>query len=389
MKKILYSLVLNSLILSASYAQTTVQAAIKPTVGLNNGVTIFLKSPTAISGKATGVTIALALPVSVGVRPIVSANNAPNTSVVYIVQNTIDQIIQGVPHYVYNLLGTGDAAPGAITYSLVANVESEIVRATFSGNVNTSQIKIVNLPDGGTDPNPNSFFGFSVDGGDKVNETAMFYTVPTISTAQNEIIPGGYSGLSLTITSALIALPVKFTSFSATKNDNDAFLSWVVENETTLVTTYEVERSIDGIKFDKINTIAKNTGASNIYNIIDPNLSAVKNNGIIYYRIKQMDVNGEFVYSDIRNVRLEKGTLISTFPNPVVDITTVKIDVTEAIDATISLINADGKQLQAYTLKAAKGLNLKKVDMNNLPKGDYLLKVTLGTEVQTIKVIKL
>jgi hypothetical protein len=374
MKKILYSLVLNSLILSASYAQTTVQAAIKPTVGLNNGVTIFLKSPTAISGKATGVTIALALPVSVGVRPIVSANNAPNTSVVYIVQNTIDQIIQGVPHYVYNLLGTGDAAPGAIT---------------FSGNVNTSQIKIVNLPDGGTDPNPNSFFGFSVDGGDKVNETAMFYTVPTISTAQNEIIPGGYSGLSLTITSALIALPVKFTSFSATKNDNDAFLSWVVENETTLVTTYEVERSIDGIKFDKINTIAKNTGASNIYNIIDPNLSAVKNNGIIYYRIKQMDVNGEFVYSDIRNVRLEKGTLISTFPNPVVDITTVKIDVTEAIDATISLINADGKQLQAYTLKAAKGLNLKKVDMNNLPKGDYLLKVTLGTEVQTIKVIKL
>jgi hypothetical protein len=53
------------------------------------------------------------------------------------------------------------------------------------------------------------------------------------------------------------------------------------------------------------------------------------------------------------------------------------------------LINVDGKQLQTSTLKAAKGLNLKKIDMNNLPKGDYLLKVVIGTEVQTIKVVKL
>jgi Secretion system C-terminal sorting domain len=185
-------------------------------------------------------------------------------------------------------------------------------------------------------------------------------------------------------------VPVKFTSFSATKKDNDAILSWLVENETSLVTTYEIERSIDGIKFDKINTIAKNGGISNIYNITDANLSALKNRGIIYYRIKQMDVNGEFVYSDIKSVRMnDKGTLISIFPNPVVDITTVKIDVLEATDGTISLINADGKQLQTSTLKAAKGLNLKKIDMNNLPKGDYLLKVMLGTELQTIKVVKL
>jgi Secretion system C-terminal sorting domain len=185
-------------------------------------------------------------------------------------------------------------------------------------------------------------------------------------------------------------VPVKFTSFSATKKDNDALLSWLVENETSLVTTYEIERSIDGIKFDKINTIAKNGGISNIYNITDANLSALKNRGIIYYRIKQMDVNGEFVYSDIKSVRMnDKGTLISIFPNPVVDITTVKIDVLEATDGTISLINADGKQLQTSTLKAAKGLNLKKIDMNNLPKGDYLLKVMLGTELQTIKVVKL
>lgn len=187
-----------------------------------------------------------------------------------------------------------------------------------------------------------------------------------------------------------IVLPIKINSFSVTKKDNDALLSWAVENETSSITRYEIERSIDGIKFDKISTISPNGGASNIYNIIDPNLVSVKNSGIIYYRIKQTDFSGEFVYSDIKNVRLsEKGTLISIFPNPVIDFTTVKIDVIEATDVSMSLINADGKQLQTSTLKATKGLNLKKIDMNNLPKGDYLLKVMLGTEVQTIKVVKL
>ena len=388
MKKLLYSIVFAACALS-TYAQESVQAAIKPTPAVPNGVSVFLKSTgVAATGKIASLVVTFAIPTSVGARPTITVNNSPNTSVTYPIQNSPDEMIQGVSHYVYNILGDGDQGAAAIVFSLPDGVENEVVRVTFSGGIIPSQVKVANIPGGGL--GGNSFFGFNVAGsGDRVNTTSMFYAVPTVSTAQNEIIPGGYGGLSIT---SIIStpLPVKFNSFSATKKDNDALLSWVVENETALVTNYEVERSIDGIKFDKINTIAKNTGSLNIYNITDPNLSAVKNGGIIYYRIKQIDANGEFVYSDIKNVRLtEKGTLISAFPNPVADITTVKIDVLEATDATISLINVDGKQLQTSTLKAQKGLNLKKIDMNNLAKGDYLLKVTIGSDVQTIKIIKL
>jgi hypothetical protein len=398
MKQITLIYILLLCISISSFAQETVQATIKPTAGVSNGVSIFLKSNVAFSEKVLSFLVTIAIPTSVGTKPVLTVNNSPNTSITYLVQTQVNQSIQGVMHYIYAVGGTGDVGAAGIVFSAAANTEIEAVRFIFSGNsVSTSQIKMVNLPDGGlgddgAGSNANGYFGFSLAlSGDRVNNGAMFYAVPTVSSAQNNISGTGISGLSITTTVNNVALPVKFTSFSATKKDNDALLSWVVENETSLVTNYEVERSIDGIKFDKINTIATNAaGTSSIYNITDPNLSAIKNNGIIYYRIKQTDINGEFVYSDIRNVRiLDKGTLISVFPNPVNEFTIVKIDATEATDATLALINADGKQIQTTTLRAVKGLNFKKIETNNLPKGDYLLKVTLGVEVQTIKVIKL
>ena len=372
-------------------AQTPVSAAIKPTASLPNGVTVFLKSSINLSGKVSGVTLALAVPVSVGVKPSITIINSPNTSVAYTLQNTMDQNIQGTMYYVYNLLGDGDQGAAAIIYTMTAGVELEIVRAFFSGNVNTSQIRLVSLPDGGTDPNPNSFFGFSIQGADRANEATMFYTVPGISTAQNNLIPTGYTGLSLATTTGTIALPVKFTAFDLIKKDNDALITWAVENETSITDRYEIERSLDGIVFEKITTLPKlnNGNNGNVYNSLDKNISKIKNNGILYYRIKQIDLNGQFVYTEIKNIRVsEKYQIITVYPNPVRDIITVEINSPTQQDITMNLINADGKMLQTLTIKANNGINTKKISMNNYPSGNYLLKVIMGNDVQTIKIIK-
>jgi Secretion system C-terminal sorting domain len=344
-----------------------------------NSVMVKLKSNTNFNGAVGNLQFTLQIPQAGNpTRPTMSLKSNPFS--VYLLPSTPGSgfpILSVVDNYWTYTWGV--TATGAIATNFVSGVEINCMEFQFAGGTGITSARLAQIANGGGTSQENFYAEFS---GDKTNYTSPFYGLGAVNS-------GDYGTYSYVQASNLV-LPVKFTSFSATKKDNDALLSWVVENETSLVTTYEVERSIDGIKFDKINTIAKNAGANNIYNIIDPNLAAVKNNGIIYYRIKQLDVNGEFVYSDIRNVRItEKGTLISIFPNPVRDIATLKIDVLEATDATISLINADGKQLQTSTLKAAKGLNLKKIDMNNLPKGDYLLKVTLGTDVQTIKVVKL
>ncbi|MCY7291503.1 MAG: T9SS type A sorting domain-containing protein [Ferruginibacter sp.] len=372
-------------------AQTPVSAAVKPTAATPNGVTLFLRSSTLLSGKVSSVTLTLAIPVSVGARPSIIIDNSPNTSVAYTLQEPINQNIQGTMHYVYNLLGDGDQGAAAIIYTMNAGIELEIAKARFSGNVNSAQVKLVNLPFGGTDPNANSFFGFSVLGVDRVNEPSMFYTVPGVSTAQNEIIPGGYDGLSITTTTGSVVLPVKFTAFDLIKKDNDASITWAVENETSITDRYEIERSIDGTTFEKVTTLLKlNNGSNgNVYSSLDKNISKLKNNGILYYRIKQIDTNGQFVYSEIKNIRLsEKIKLITAYPNPVRDVTTIEIDSPTQQDIVMNLITTDGKMLQTITIKANKGINIKKIGMNNYSAGSYLLKVIMGNDVQTIKIIK-
>jgi hypothetical protein len=189
-----------------------------------------------------------------------------------------------------------------------------------------------------------------------------------------------------------IVLPVRIASFSAIKNDNNALLSWSVENETSSVIRYEVERSIDGVKFDKINTLSplNNGNTSNIYNLVDPNLSSIKNAGVIFYRISQIDFDGSFVYSEVKNVRVsDKGGFISAYPNPAREFTMLKVDAVEQGDINIMIVNAEGKQLQTTILKAQKGINLKRIDMSNLPAGTYMLRAMISGELKTIGVIKL
>jgi Secretion system C-terminal sorting domain len=386
MKKILFALTLSTFVIINCFAQPIMQASIGAG-STSRSIKIYIKTSAPIGSPLQISTLQFDVAIPSTFAPAPTATLTPNTAFLSTVVWGISPSVveDGYRHYMI----TNNGAP---IYSKLDGSETDVLEVAFSG-VGTTNFSLVTLPDGGA----------AATGGN-----ALFYcTSSTVNSDGSNLYYGragttifnGFSyrptnnlgtDISFATLSAPIVLPVKITSFSATKKDNDALLSWVVENETSAVTNYEVERSIDGIKFEKINVLTPNGGANNIYNIIDPNLSAIKNSGIIYYRIKQVDINGAFVYSDIKNVRLsDNGTLITTFPNPVVDITTVKIDVVEATDATIGLINADGKQLETITFKATKGINLKKIDMNNLPKGDYLLKITLGSDVQTIKVIKL
>jgi hypothetical protein len=387
MKKILFTIVLTTVFITHSFAQI-MQASIG--AGSNSQtVDVFLKTSTPIGAAFTSSTLQfdVAIPdIFAPIPTITLIRDSVNFPLIAASHWDITTAVEGGYRH-FMILNTQQPL-----YSKLDGSETRIFQIRFSGSGSTNA-SLVTLPDGGSGPTNGSALFYCNSGTITSAGNNLYYARPGTTVFNGDSYrPSGNLGTqtSFATLGAPIVLPVKFTSFSATKKDNDAHLSWIVENETSLVANYEVERSIDGIKFDKINTISRNAAASNIYNITDPNLSALKNSGVIYYRIKQLDVNGAFVYSDIKNVRLtEKGTLITMFPNPVMDITTVKIDVIEAVDVTLSLLSADGKQLQTSTLKAAKGLNLKKIDMNNFAMGEYLLKVTIGTDVQTIKVVKL
>ena len=186
-------------------------------------------------------------------------------------------------------------------------------------------------------------------------------------------------------------LPVKFTSFSAVKKLKDAVLSWAVVNETVEVDHYLVERSLNGTTFNTINSFPK-AGIStneNVYNYVDQDISSVKSNGVIYYRIKQVDVDGRFVYSTIRNVKnADKELSISIFPNPVKEMASLLFEAPANMLVPYKLINSQGITIQSNYIQAVKGINTKRISMANYAAGNYLLSVVIDNKQQTIKIVK-
>ena len=112
---------------------------------------------------------------------------------------------------------------------------------------------------------------------------------------------------------SLTPLPVTFTSITAVKNNNGNAVEWKVENEIN-ISSYEVERSTDGINFAKAGAVA--AGNNSLYNWLD----TYPVNGDNFYRIKSISNRGTFQYSRIVKVSAVKGrTGYTVYPNPSTD----------------------------------------------------------------------
>ena len=227
-------------------------------------------------------------------------------------------------------------------------------------------------------------------GNDLTNYIQMFYGTGVVPAAPLASEIAGYDAYQYVLPSAN-PLPVKFLGFNAVKRDNDAVLTWQIENETAITDRYEIERSLSGTDFKKIATIApKNNGSSrNSYDLTDHDLSSVRSSGVFYYRIKQTDKDGKFIYSDVKSVRLNsKGIVIGVYPNPVKGTAKLTADMEQDAIATISITDASGKQVQTLQVPLFKGANNKDINMTSLAAGSYILKVQTATEVKTIPVVK-
>ena len=93
------------------------------------------------------------------------------------------------------------------------------------------------------------------------------------------------------------AIPVELMSFNGkVQNKTDAALNWQTASERGNA-FFDIERSFDGTKFEKIGQI-KGNGTSNtphFYNFIDRNVA----NGFVYYRLRQTDFDGKEVLSNV------------------------------------------------------------------------------------------
>jgi hypothetical protein len=186
-----------------------------------------------------------------------------------------------------------------------------------------------------------------------------------------------------------VLLPTKFLSFYATKSNDDTKLTWTVDNEENN-NYFEVEGSTDGRTFRTVQRVnaLRNGRFSNTYGTTDLNISRY-NVKTVYYRIKQVEADGNVIYSEIRQVNLtDKNFSASLYPNPVKTITKLVVDAPEATKATILVRDASGKTVQQISIQLAKGINQHQIDATLFAAGDYNVTIVSDKLNQTIKLTK-
>lgn len=173
---------------------------------------------------------------------------------------------------------------------------------------------------------------------------------------------------------AFTALPVDVIIFNAAKENEKVKLSWNTENELNLQ-HYEVEKSIDGITYAQIATVAAKGNLQNSYTAVDDKPF----NGINYYRLKIIDKDGSYKYSTILKIDFTKKYLISILPNPAQ--TYIVISGADKFKQ-VQLIDMNGKLIKQFGKS-----NNNRYDVSGLPKGIYLLQLINNDEKQVQKII--
>jgi len=182
----------------------------------------------------------------------------------------------------------------------------------------------------------------------------------------------------VTITASL--LPVELNNFQVQNTrDNKVNLTWETLSESNN-DFFRIERSRDGFNFTDIGTVAghNNSDITQSYQYNDPTVL----NGTYYYRLCQVDFDGQQTYSEVKSIEINKESSYQVFPT----VATHQVTITTSSNvphSTFEVIDLFGRSLKRGTLMNNEAISL---DINDLPEGAYFIRLSNGfkSEVFTI-----
>lgn len=171
-------------------------------------------------------------------------------------------------------------------------------------------------------------------------------------------------------------LPITYLNFSAAKQQQTVLLSWQIANEINN-NYFSIERS-SGSNFSELYKVNSNDTHAYSYTDLKPF------QGTNYYRLKQVDKDGKFSYSQIVSVVFDEANRFVIYPNPVNNIVNIK-----GLNANSNyqfVIN----DIKGNTVAETNVINTSAYTWNiqNLSKGFYYLKIISGNNISTIKLVK-
>lgn len=146
-------------------------------------------------------------------------------------------------------------------------------------------------------------------------------------------------------------LPVTITGINAQRNHDGVVVTWNVENELSMQ-SYQVEGSADGINFKPLSIVnALNSTGSHSYTYTDAGASKEIN----YYRVKALNRNNKFAYTNIAKVSAmgQDVAMVNVYPNPVTNkLVQLQWDNATTGTWTVNLVYAGGR------MQAMKAINI-------------------------------
>ncbi|MCB9261362.1 MAG: T9SS type A sorting domain-containing protein [Flavobacteriales bacterium] len=239
---------------------------------------------------------------------------------------------------------------------------------------NTFFNKVGMVGSNGNDGDVSLHFSFNVD--------SVCLTFYSEGESLNTAVPNADLGISdITVCDIPVPVPVTWIGFVAQKQgDKDVHLSWTTGSEENN-SHFEIERSFDGYKFEKALPEVSGAGTTSQiskYDAFDFNLPV----GVVYYRIKQVDFDGNFEYSEVQAVQFYGENEMVVYPNPASDAINVEFEAGK--NQRVTITNFAGQVIGVYQLNEFGRLSISTEDY---PHGMYFIRAESKYGITTQKVV--
>lgn len=275
--------------------------------------------------------------------------------------------------YTNNWFGTSFSATASRTYT--AGVSYEIFRVTLDIPADDVDFELVH----------NSLFSphylalISGTGSDLTNAPGLvFYGNNALISTPNR--PVSTPGANHVAGATGAVLPVELFRFEAIHLEEGVQLNWSTASELNNL-GFKVERRLEHEDWTKIGFVDGQGNTSDItsYDFMDRDPKT----GNHYYRLRQIDHDGTFEFSDIRVVDIPHAELEwSVYPNPARDVATIQIP-GEAEQLYLKVMDISGRTVFEQIMASKK--TLQRIEIQDWPSGTYLVQLRIADRVSSQK----
>lgn len=173
-----------------------------------------------------------------------------------------------------------------------------------------------------------------------------------------------------------ILLPLRLLSFTADKQSGHNLLQWKTSDEEN-TKWFELERSSDGSSFNRIATVNARNFGDHTYSYADN----VVNRGKTYYRMRMVDIDGRFTYSQTIWLDTDENAGIVIYPVPATDVLNINAGAARVLNTYAHIYDINGRLLQSILISKRQ----LQINLTSFTPGMYMIEFTDGSVQRFLK----